>query len=65
MNNIELSKMSRDEFLTFYDGLISEAGEKKAINSESLTLGEQIERFAGSFFSAEDETAIIKDALSV
>jgi len=65
MNNLDAKAMSEDEFFAAYEAVKAKAVEKGAINTASLTINEQADRFEKAFFCEKDEQALFEDALSV
>ncbi|MCL2215177.1 MAG: hypothetical protein FWC06_08225 [Treponema sp.] len=65
MNNLDIANLSDDGFLDAYKKIKAENQLKNPINSSSLSLDSQLERFKASFFTEEETRALHEDALSV
>jgi hypothetical protein len=65
MNNLEAAKTSKKDFLAYCAEAIKVEKEKKAINTASLTLDKQLQRFSKTTFSEADIQALYKDSMSV
>ena len=65
MTNIDVAGMTKDDFLAAYEKAKSEKKEKEAINTATIPLEEQLNRFNSCSLSEEDVKALHQDALSV
>ena len=65
MTNLDIMKMTENEFYEAYKKANAEKYDKKPINSSNLTLQEQLDRYKTSSFSEEETKALHEDAISV
>ena len=65
MTNLDIMKMTENEFYEAYKKANAEKYDKKPINSSNLTLQEQLERFGSHSFTDEESQALHEDMLSV
>jgi hypothetical protein len=65
MTNLDIANMTEEEFLAAYEKAKATKAGKQAINTASMSLSEQVDRFENTSFSEEEEQAIFEDAISV
>jgi len=65
MTNLDVAKMTGEEFFAAYESAKAKDTEKRPINTATLRIDEQVDRFEKNSFGADDEQAIFKDAMSI
>jgi hypothetical protein len=66
MTNLDVAGMAKkDEFFAAYEKAKAARAEKQAINTASIRIDKQVERFKKTSFSEKEEKILFEDALSV
>jgi len=65
MNNIDVARMSTDDFMAAYEEAKAAITEKQPINSSDISLDDQLKNFENRSFSDEENLALHEDALSI
>jgi len=65
MNNLDAVNKTEADFLAAYEKAKAEKKEREVINTATIRIDEQVERFANFSQSEESEQALYEDAAAV